>query len=218
VPASRACPVTGVVAWYVRHGHNLANQHPRRLSHKVIDYPLTELGIAQATALARRLAQEHVPAAIYASPLRRAVQTAEIIARWVGSEVVIVEELRELDVGELDGRSDEEAWAIHDRVLADWQAGRHDSAFPGGEDYHQAATRLAAALRNALRHRDGGRVLFVGHGAILRAAIPVICPGTPRPGTDLRNCGIAELKLRAAHGGATGVLRQWPVMLGEGGT
>ena len=214
-PAGRACPVTGVIAWYIRHGHNLANQPPRRLSHKVIDYPLTELGITQATTLAGRLARERAPAAIYASPLRRAVQTAEIIARSVSGDVVIVEELRELNVGDLDGRSDEEAWAIHDRVLADWQAGRHDSAFPGGEDYHQTAMRLGEALRNALRHPDGNRVLFIGHGAILRATIPAICPATPRPATDLRNCGIAELELRPAPGGVTGILTQWPVTLGE---
>jgi broad specificity phosphatase PhoE len=206
--------VTGVIAWYVRHGHNLANQHPRRLSHKVIDYPLTGLGVTQATTLARRLARQDL-AAIYASPLRRAIQTAEIIARPTGSDVVIVEELRELNVGDLDGRSDEEAWAVHDQVLADWQAGSHGSAFPGGEDYYQAAARLAAGLRNALRHPDGGRVLFIGHGAILRATIAAICPGCQRPATDLRNCGVAELALRPSPRGVTGVLNQWPVAFGE---
>jgi broad specificity phosphatase PhoE len=60
--------VTGVLAWYIRHGHNLANQPPRRLSHKVVDYPLTELGVAQATALAGRLGRERAPAVIYAPP------------------------------------------------------------------------------------------------------------------------------------------------------
>jgi broad specificity phosphatase PhoE len=144
--------VTGVFVWYIRHGHNPANQPPRQLSHKAIDHPLTGLGVAQATELAGRLGHLAVPAAIYASPMRRAVQTAEIIAGATGGEVVIVEELRELNVGELDGRHDEQAWAIHDQVLADWLAGRHDSAFPGGEDYHQASARLAVALRNALRH------------------------------------------------------------------
>jgi hypothetical protein len=70
-------------------------------------------------------------------------------------------------------------------------------------------------LRNALRHPDGSRVLFIGHGAILRAAIPAICPGSPRPATDLRNCGIAELELRSAPGGVTGILKQWPIALDE---
>ena len=152
---------------------------------------------------------------IYVSPLRRAVQTAEIIARWTRGEVAIVEELRELDVGELDRRRDEEAWGVHDQVLADWRAGRHDSAFPSGEDYHQATARLAVALGKVLCHPDGGWVLVVGHGAILRAGIPAICPGTPMPVTDLHNCEIAELELQPAPGGVGGILNHWPLALGE---
>jgi broad specificity phosphatase PhoE len=105
--------------------------------------------------------------------------------------------------------------AIHDQVLADWRAGRHDSAFPGGEDYYQMTARLATALRQTLRHPADSRVLVVAHGAILRAAIPAICPGTPVPATDLRNCGIAELQLRQALNGVTATLSRWPVMLGE---
>lgn len=210
--------MTGVIAWYIRHGHNLANQPPRTLSHKVVDYPLTDLGIAQATALATRLARQDAPTAIYSSPLRRAIQTAEIIASATGGEVTIVEELRELNVGELDGRSDAEAWAIHDQVLSDWDAGNHHSAFPGGEDYHQVTGRLAVGLRNALRHPAGSRVLVVGHCAIIRAAIPAICPGTSKPATDLHNCDMAELELHPVPSGITGILNQWPVTLGEEST
>jgi broad specificity phosphatase PhoE len=202
--------VTGVTTWYIRHGHNPANQ-ARQFSHKIIDYPLTELGVTQAAALAARLASEPGPAAIYASPLRRAAQTAEMIAALTGSDVAILEGLRELDVGDLDGRCDEDAWAAYRRVLADWRAGRHDSAFPGGEDYRQMTARLAHAMGCALRHPAGSRVLIVGHGGIIRAAIPALCPGTPVPATDLPNCGIAELALHPAPAGAAGILRHWPL-------
>jgi broad specificity phosphatase PhoE len=209
--------VTGVIAWYVRHGHNLANQHPRQLSHRVADHPLTDLGVAQATALGRQLDRLPAPLAVYVSPLRRAVQTAEIIVECAGGAVTVVEELRELNVGELDGRRDAEAWAIHDRVLADWGAGRHDSAFPGGEDYYQATARFAVGLANVLRHPEGSRVLVVGHGAILRAGVLAICPGAPTPTVDLHNCEIAELELRSAPDGVTGTLNHWPLTLAEDG-
>lgn len=204
--------MTGVTVWYIRHGHNPANQ-ARQLSHKIIDYPLTELGMAQAAALAGRLADGPGPAAIYASPLRRAAQTAEIIAARTDSDVTTIEGLRELDVGDLDGRGDEDAWAAYRRVLADWRAGRHDSAFPGGEDYRQMTARLAAAMASALRHPPGSLVLVVGHGALIRAAIPALCPGTPEPTSDLPNCGVAELTLRPAPASATGILRHWPLSL-----
>lgn len=190
--------MTGVIAWYVRHGHNLANQHPRQLSHKVADHPLSDLGVAQATALGGRLSRMPVLGAIYSLPLRRAVQTAEIVIQYTGGGVTVVDELRELNVGELDGRRDAEAWEVHDQVLA---AGRHGSAFPGGEDYYQATARFSVGLANVLRHPEGSRVLVVGHGAILRAGILAICPGIPMPTVDLHNCEIAELDLRPAPGG-----------------
>jgi broad specificity phosphatase PhoE len=57
--------VTSVTAWYIRHGHNPANQ-AHQLPHKVIDCPLTDLGATQATALAAQLARQPGPAAIYA--------------------------------------------------------------------------------------------------------------------------------------------------------
>src|SRR5512146_1766929 len=203
-----------VTAWYIRHGHNPANQ-TRQMSHRVVDYPLTDLGVQQATTLAERLAREPSPAAIYASPLRRAAQTAQIIAQRTSGEVTVVEELRELNVGDLDGLHDDQSWAIHDQVLADWRAGRHDSAFPGGEDYHQMTARLTTALSAALRHPPGSRVLIVAHCGIIRAAITALCPGTPEPATDLRNCQIAELELRPVLHGITATLNHWPRLVGE---
>jgi broad specificity phosphatase PhoE len=69
--------------------------------------------------------------------------------------------------------------------------------------------RLAAAMAGALRHLPGSRVLIVGHGGIIRAAIPALCPGTPTPASDLPTCGIAELELHQAPAGATGILTHW---------
>lgn len=89
--------MTGITAWYMRHGQNPANQS-LQLSHKIIDYPLTELGVNQANAIAQQLAHQPGPAAIYASPLPCAAQTAEIITARIGSDVITVEGLRELDV------------------------------------------------------------------------------------------------------------------------
>jgi broad specificity phosphatase PhoE len=73
--------------------------------------------------------------------------------------------------------------------------------------------RLTAALSSALRHPPGSRVLIVGHGGIIRAAIPALCPATPVPASNLPNCGIAELALHPAPAGVTGTLKHWPLTL-----
>jgi broad specificity phosphatase PhoE len=69
--------VTGVTAWHIRYGHNPANQ-ARQLSHKVIDYPLTSLGVTQATALARQLAGQPGPGR---SPIDRRMPESAFLTR-----------------------------------------------------------------------------------------------------------------------------------------
>jgi broad specificity phosphatase PhoE len=211
------CPVThedGVTVWYVRHGENPANL-TGELTCKAVDYPLTKRGVEQAVdvaaELASRLADGPGAAAIYSSPLLRAFQTAQIIAARLGMPYTVLEELRELNVGELEGRPDQETWDTFLGTAYAWQAGDHDRAFPGGEDYHQVTARLTTALRSTLGHPPGSRVLVVAHDGLLRAALPAICPGTPAPATSLPLCGIAELAIRPAGDDAvTATLLTWP--------
>jgi broad specificity phosphatase PhoE len=209
----------GIHAWYIRHGENPANL-TGELSCRNVDYPLTERGVAQAGELAGRLAGASRPAAIYASPLRRADQTARIIAARLGVPVVTLEGLRELDVGDLEGRADEQAWATYLEVAYAWLAGDHDRAYPGGEDYHQVTARVTAALRSTLEHPAGSRVLMVAHDGLIRVAIPAICPGEPPPATGLPQCGIAELAIQPHGAQITATLISWgkaPGPLGDPG-
>src|SRR5687768_8889360 len=96
--------------YFVRHGENRANVE-RRMSWRVIDYPLTEPGPRQAAAVAEWFRARPIEA-VYASPLLRARETADRIAEVVGAEVVEAEPLRELNVGELDGLGDPDSWAL----------------------------------------------------------------------------------------------------------
>ena len=121
-----------------------------------------------------------------------------------------MEELRELDVGDLEGRCDEQAWTTFLDVAYAWQAGDHGRAFPGGEDFHQVLARLTAALSRALDHPPGRRVLVVAHDGLIRAALPALCPGTPPPATGLPKCGVAKLAVRPAPAGIACTLLHWP--------
>jgi probable phosphoglycerate mutase len=228
VKVARVAPEDSITIWYVRHGENPANV-TGELSCRTVDYPLTERGVAQARELAERLsrapatpdaspvcappgyASPGYASPVYASPLRRAAQTAQIIADRLGLPVATLESLRELEVGDLEGRRDEQAWTTFLDVAYAWHAGDHDRAFPGGEDFHNVIARLRAALKTALDdHPPGSQVLMIAHDGLIRAALPALCPGTPLPATGLPKCGIARLAVRPAAGGIACALLHWP--------
>jgi len=178
---------------WARHGQNTANL-TATFSYRVFDGDLTELGRQQAHQLGERLATADRPYTLLAtSPLRRAVQTAEIVAGHLGIDIAMTSDnLRELHVGELDGRNDHEAWTTYNAVLAAWRDGDLAARFPGGEDCHELVARLRTALTAIADNARDGPALVVAHGANIRAAVPTIT-GSPDPGTDLRTGSLARL-------------------------
>ena len=142
---------------WARHGQNAANL-TRTLSYRVYDRGLTDTGRRQAGELAERLAAAGAgPIGLLAcSPLRRARQTAGIVGARLGLPVgLVLDDLREVDVGDLDGRSDAGAWDTYTRVLAAWRAGDTRARFPGGEDRDELCARLRRALARWRAARPG---------------------------------------------------------------
>jgi broad specificity phosphatase PhoE len=187
------------VLW-ARHGENVANL-TRTFSYRVFDGDLTDAGRQQAEDLAGRLADgTGEPVGLLAcSPLRRARQTAEIVGRRLGLAVALeLEDLREVNVGELDGRSDAGSWGTYTQVVTAWQAGRTGARFPGGEDGAELCARIRRALDTVARAAGGTRSLVVAHGANIRAALPGLTGG-PDPGVDLLTGGTATLRVDPAR-------------------
>jgi broad specificity phosphatase PhoE len=188
--------VVANVLW-ARHGENVANL-TRTLSYRVFDGDLTDVGRRQARELGKRLAAgggDRI-GLLACSPLRRARQTADIVGQRLGLPVAMeLDDLREVDVGELDGRSDAQAWEIYTAVLAAWRAGDTQARFPGGENRDELCARLLRALTVVARSAAAERSLVVAHGANLRAALPCVA-GEPDPGTDLPTGGVAALHVR----------------------
>jgi broad specificity phosphatase PhoE len=198
---------------WARHGQNVANL-TRTLSHRVFDGDLTDLGRQQAELLADQLASGRGDRVgqILCSPLRRARQTARIINDRLGLPVACeLDDLRELNVGSLDGRSDDDAWVAYNAVLAAWSAGQVTARFPGGEDYGELCTRLRRALVTAARAPVGSTTLIAAHGASLRAAIPGLT-GEPAPAVDLATGATATLHVDVDVGAQAPVVRlvNWP--------
>jgi broad specificity phosphatase PhoE len=191
-------PATRIL--WARHGHNQANL-TRRLSHRILDPPLTDRGRAEAQVLAARLADRlaGTPSPVVASsPLQRAQQTATVVAARLGVGILTLDDLREIDVGDLDGRGDAEAWAAYDAVLTRWRHRDHAARFPGGEDWHMLCRRLLRALITVAGEAGAGRAVVIAHGAGLRAALPGLT-GADDPGGDLGTGRWAELELAAGR-------------------
>jgi broad specificity phosphatase PhoE len=195
---------------WARHGQNAANLS-HTLSYRVFDGDLTDEGRQQAQLLADRLNAERGDPVGYiaCSPLRRARQTAEIIGARLRLPVTVGgSDLRELNVGDLDGRSDAAAWEVYSQVLAAWRAGDGQARFPGGEDWHTLCARLQRALTMVACESGGANSLVVAHGGSIRAAIPGLT-GDPVPASDLPNCAVATL-LAAGGPGSRLKLLHWP--------
>lgn len=180
--------------FWVRHGENVANLS-RTFSHRVFDGDLTDQGRDQALALAGSLAASGVRfTEMWTSPLRRARQTAEILGQQLDLGLAgDLDELREVNVGELDGRNDATAWATYDEVLADWRHGNLDRRFPDGENGHELAARISSALHR-LASASVGPILVVAHGANIRAAVPPLT-GTPDPGADMGTATATQIEV-----------------------
>ncbi|WP_159944514.1 MULTISPECIES: histidine phosphatase family protein [unclassified Nocardiopsis] len=150
----------------VRHGRTALNAGNRFQGQS--NAPLDPSGVSQARGIARSLTP-HRWSAVYSSTMLRAEATADIIARRLGLPHTCLPELRERDLGVLDGTDREEFARRHPdavrRLLAD-----PGFAPPGGESGEVALARLCRGLDRVVRapgHPPDQTVLVVTHGGVL---------------------------------------------------
>jgi broad specificity phosphatase PhoE len=167
--------------YLLRHGESHVNIS-RTFSYLHVDLGLTARGVEQARAVANYFADKPIRR-VFSGPLQRARQTAEPIARTTGAPLEIVEPLRELNVGSLEGRSDSAGWDMHDSMLRRWRAGDWDARFPDGESYHEVHARITGFLDRLANEFPNQDLVAVGHGGIFCAVLPRVCPIPWDPGT-----------------------------------
>jgi broad specificity phosphatase PhoE len=145
-----------------RHGETDWNRARRVQGHA--DVPLNAAGRRQAADLVARLAHETFDA-VYTSDLRRASETALLVAEPRGLDVVPATELRERDFGTWEGLTDDEARRRYPVETEDprW--------WGDAETQEEMATRVVQKLIEIGRVHRGGRVLVVSHGGPLRAML-----------------------------------------------
>jgi broad specificity phosphatase PhoE len=146
--------------------HAETNWNRERRWQGLADVPLNERGREQAAALARKL--EAVPfSAVYASDLRRAYETALVVAERKGLAVTPVRELREVDVGSWTGLSHDEVKERFREAYAQMRR-RTGRGWEGGETYAEMGRRVLEAIRRIAREHPGGTVLVVTHSGPIR--------------------------------------------------
>lgn len=183
----------------VRHGESTANTD-RVLSNTGWKHGLTEKGIEQARHAAERLIPFFGrPDRIYASGLRRAHETAAIIAESLTVEMRTMPELAEVSVGILEGKSDGDSWRLHNSVWDRWfLRGDADARIPGGESLREATLRFRAVIRR-LEEEEGSdsRLALVTHGGFMLSGLLNLVYGVPefipRRGY-LGNCDMVSIK------------------------
>ncbi|MGW6495406.1 bifunctional RNase H/acid phosphatase [Nonomuraea angiospora] len=145
----------------LRHGETALSVE-RRFSGRG-DAELTPNGLAQAAAAAERLSREPYRLdVIVSSPLKRARQTAEAVARRTGLDVEVEEDLRELDFGDWEGHTFTEVQRRWPAELSTWFADP-ETAPPGGESFATVARRVQAAGERLVERYEGKTVLAVSH-------------------------------------------------------
>ncbi|HKZ54971.1 MAG TPA: histidine phosphatase family protein [Anaerolineales bacterium] len=152
----------------LRHGVTQWNQEGRYQGQA--DPPLDEDGRREAGEVAARLQSMQIDA-VHSSDLRRAVETARIIAERLRREVKIERRLREVHQGSWEGLLVED---IPARYPLEWAAILRDPLHarpPGGESLVEVAQRVGDALDEIAGAHPSGTVLIVSHGLALAAAL-----------------------------------------------
>jgi probable phosphoglycerate mutase len=166
----------------IRHGRtgwNVGDGQGERFR-GLIDMPLSDEGVTQAEATARRLAPLPL-AAVYSSPLQRATRTAEIIARPHGFGASALPGLRSMDYGQWAGQLHVDVARRWPDLYRRWQHDPLCIQVPGGEDSQDFCRRTVAAVRQALAgHTDGETIALVSHQMVTKTLTCALA-GLPTP-------------------------------------
>jgi len=197
--------------YLVRHGENPANV-TRQFSYRLVDYPLNKKGVLQARQTARYFSGMRIDE-IYASPLRRAVETAQIIAAPLGLTPQMDENFREMNVGDLERfPPTPENWALHCQITDAWQRGEKDVRFPGGESCAELWARFQAGLKSVLAGKDGKNILIAGHGGLFVHTLADLCGNLSDRQENFNinhNCSITEVLVHGCNGRLDAELVRW---------
>uniref|UniRef100_A0A1D1Y9U5 Putative phosphoglycerate mutase GpmB n=1 Tax=Anthurium amnicola TaxID=1678845 RepID=A0A1D1Y9U5_9ARAE len=161
----------------VRHGETVWNSS--RIIQGHLDSELNEAGKNQAILVADRLSKESKFTAVYSSDLKRAAETAQIIANKCNlPEVILDPDLRERHLGVLQGLTLRDASKLKPEAYKAFLSSNPEKDIPGGgESVNQLHQRCTSSVERIARKHIGERILVVTHGGVLRELYKQAVPG-----------------------------------------
>ena len=152
----------------IRHGQTGWNKEARFRGR--IDIDLDETGMRQAEAVAARLA--HCEAtAVYSSPLKRAMATAEPISRHLSLQVVPLEGINDMNFGNWEGRSIDDVKEQNKELFDLWRYSPDKLSIPGGETLDDVRRRVAATVDDLAVKHENDTVLLVTHRVVCKVLL-----------------------------------------------
>jgi broad specificity phosphatase PhoE len=152
----------------VRHGQTEWNRFERFRGR--VDIDLDDTGLKQAEAAAEKIARLEVKA-IYSSPLKRAMTTAQLIAHPLGLEVQPLEGINDMDFGQWHGLSISEVREQYPELFALWRLHPERLEIPEGETLEQVRNRVAACIDELAAKHDGEIVALVSHRVVCKVLL-----------------------------------------------
>lgn len=151
----------------VRHGQTAWNAS--EVFRGRIDIELDETGLKQAELLGEYLGKRELEA-VYSSPLKRAVQTAEAIARHHGLAAEIAPDLNDMDFGEWQGLSLQDVRSRFSELFEMWSSEPHRVRIPSGESLDDVRQRVLTLI-NQIIDKHEGTVVLVSHRVVNKVLI-----------------------------------------------
>lgn len=152
----------------VRHGETAWNKEGRFQGHSLVG--LNQRGVMQARQIAKALLLMK-PTALYSSPLPRTLMTAEEISRVLSIPVAPLEDIKEVNLGELEGITGQRMRKEYSQVYTAWRADPSKVAFPGGESMQLLQKRVWQAIQDIEKAHPEDTVVAVSHNFAIRAIL-----------------------------------------------
>lgn len=195
-------PMTTLIL--VRHGRTLDTEAHKIAGGRGDDPNLSELGKVDANSVATLLTSfgrggvfSHIPAvtAVVSSPMKRTLDTANIISQKLGLEISVEENLREISFGDWDGHTNEQVRQLWPEQFSEWR-GSWELAPPNGESLAAFDARIRVARQNILENFSGETVVVVAHVMPIRGFVSLAIEAGP-PGywaTQVAPCSVTIVR------------------------